>query len=114
MFFVYNKKPWSGQRGENRRTCAQDHRSPAFHHPAPLIISVPARKAAVQNCNLIAETPVEQLDHLRGKGYFGYQGYSLTAGGQDCGNGLQVNFSLAAACDTMQEKSAEFTIFQST
>ena len=109
VFLIDNNEPERVHRRKNRRARPNDDARAALTDLVPLIVPLAGGQMAVQHRNerlqrTGAESPLEPFDRLRRERDFRHQhdrAFSLL---QAMGDGLQINFGLAAARDAVEEE----------
>ena len=113
MLFIHHNDADPFQRGKDGRP-RTDH-DPYFTPPdtSPFIIAFTIGKGAVQHGNPLGKAGTKTLHQLGGQGDFRHQHQGIPARSKGVGDPLQIDFGLAAAGNTMQQKRGKTAGVQS-
>src|SRR6266481_4266017 len=103
MLLVDNNETELTSRGEHGAASADYHLNFAIGHAPPMSRSLRASQMAVQHCHILAPG-LKSLNGLRRQADFGNQDQRFLALANDMFHGPQIDFGLAAAGDSVQEK----------
>ena len=111
VLLIHNDQTQRIDRRKNRRAGADDNAGASLPDFVPFIMAFAGREMAVQNGYqglhpAGAEARLESFDSLRGEGNLGDQDDGALALLQSVGEGLEINFGLAAAGNTVEEEGA--------
>ena len=99
------------ERGEERGPGADSDLDPAVLHFHPFVVAFAVAQSAVEHADLVAEPGAEPFHGLRRQRDFRHQHDRFPAFGQHFGDGLEIDFSLAAPGYTVEQDHMSFVRF---